>query len=287
MKVKVNFHLCEACNYHCRHCFAKFGSTRMLSTEEWKQIVNNVISSHIVSAVNLAGGEPLLHPGTIEIAKYLQERGIQVSLVTNGSLMTEKWIQESSGLFSMIGLSVDALDLTLQQEIGRCNNNDSKVLGADDYAKRIALIRKYSPETKIKVNTVVSSLNKEDCIAEQIRSWNIDRWKLLKMQDFRNQRYSNTDISITDQDFTNYAQRSLAVFGYPYDKTKVLYEGKRTQVVVEKSLKGDYILIGAGGYLLDNTKGMHYERICNCLTDDFERGVACLAFNYSLYSERY
>ena len=287
MKVKVNFHLCEACNYHCRHCFAKFGSARMLSTSEWKQIADNIVASHIVSDVNLAGGEPLLHPGTIEIAKYLQEKGVQVSLVTNGSLMTEDWIRESSNLFSMIGFSVDALNPSLQQEIGRCSNTDNTVMKAKDYAKRIKLIRKYSPNTKIKVNTVVSSLNQNDCIAEQILEWNIDRWKILKMQDFRNQHFSNTKISITEQEFETYVKRSFEILGLAYQKDKVLYDYKNNQIVVENSLRGDYILIGAGGYLLDNTKGMNYERICNCLTGDFEKGVACLAFNYAMYSERY
>ena len=70
--LKVNLHICEHCNYHCLHCFAKFGCTKILDDENWKKIADNIISSGSVREINIAGGEPLLHPQMIDIVDYIQ-----------------------------------------------------------------------------------------------------------------------------------------------------------------------------------------------------------------------
>lgn len=36
--LKFNLHIIETCNYSCRHCFAHFGSRRVLRFDHWKKI---------------------------------------------------------------------------------------------------------------------------------------------------------------------------------------------------------------------------------------------------------
>ena len=42
-ELKVNLHIIEACNMHCEFCFAKFQCKKVLSLEDWKHIVDNIV----------------------------------------------------------------------------------------------------------------------------------------------------------------------------------------------------------------------------------------------------
>lgn len=45
-ELKVNLHIIEACNMHCEFCFAKFQCKKVLSLEDWKHIVDNIIGEN-------------------------------------------------------------------------------------------------------------------------------------------------------------------------------------------------------------------------------------------------
>lgn len=38
-KLKVNLHITEKCNFHCRYCFAHFNNKKDLLFEAWKEIL--------------------------------------------------------------------------------------------------------------------------------------------------------------------------------------------------------------------------------------------------------
>jgi len=44
--LKVNLHIVEACNMHCEFCFAKFKCAKALTLEDWKCIVDNIVSQN-------------------------------------------------------------------------------------------------------------------------------------------------------------------------------------------------------------------------------------------------
>ena len=89
-KYKINLHILETCNFKCRQCFSKFGTKETLPVEDWKKIVDNCIAE---AEFNIAGGEPMLYPGLVELVQYIRSKGVKVSLITNGSLMDEEWIK--------------------------------------------------------------------------------------------------------------------------------------------------------------------------------------------------
>ena len=74
------------------------------------KIVDNCLAGADVSEFNIAGGEPMLYPGLVELAKYIRSKGVKVSLITNGSLMDESWIKNYAGLYETIGFSVDSIN---------------------------------------------------------------------------------------------------------------------------------------------------------------------------------
>ena len=89
-KYKINLHILETCNFKCRQCFSKFGTEKLLPVKDWEKIVDNCIAGADVTEFNIAGGEPMLYPGLVELVKYIRNKGVKISLITNGSLMDEE-----------------------------------------------------------------------------------------------------------------------------------------------------------------------------------------------------
>ena len=118
---KVNLHLLEGCNFHCRTCFAHFDSRRTLNVEEWKHIIDNLYNSGKVNAINFAGGEPMLYVYLGELIKYAYGLNMKVSIITNGSLMTNKWLSKYAQYIDMIGFSIDSFDKNNSIKMGRCS----------------------------------------------------------------------------------------------------------------------------------------------------------------------
>lgn len=284
--LKVNLHICEHCNYHYLHCFAKFGCTKILDAENWKKIADNIISSGSVREINIAGGEPLLHPQMIDIVDYIRSYGVAVSLVTNGSFITEEWIKQNGKKFKTIGFSIDTLNPALQRSAGRCTY-DGKVISAESFGEKINMLREVNPEIKIKVNTVVSAVNRFDNIAETVKKWQVNRWKLLKMQIFDDGIHCNSEIDITHKEYDNYVFHAVSEFGLEFDSERVLYQSDKTEIVAERFLKGGYLMIGANGFLLDDTKNSSYTKVCDCQTESFADGLKHLTFYEELYKSRY
>ena len=287
--LKVNLHICEHCNYHCAHCFAKFEGEKMLHLDDWKKIVDNIADDKEmkkVTEINIAGGEPMLYPKLSELVQYITIKGLDVSMVTNGSCMTEKWIKENGKYFKTIGFSIDSLDPKRQRQIGRCTASGN-CLSAKDFSKKIALLREVNTEINIKVNTVVTLLNKDDCIAKQIKLLGADRWKILKMTPFNNGKHSNFKIQISDEEFTAYLERSLTIFDLEYQSDKIIYQSGNMDIIAERELRSGYIMVGSNGYLLDDTKNSSYSPVCSCLTENFSEGLKQLTFSMDLYRSRY
>ncbi|MBR3022840.1 MAG: viperin family antiviral radical SAM protein [Oscillospiraceae bacterium] len=289
-KIKVNIHLTEACNYHCRYCFAHFDKHVSPSKEQWKKIIDNVVDSGRVYEINFAGGEPMLVPYLNELAEYVNSKGLSCSLISNGSLMNEEWIRNYSGLFRTIGLSVDSFSEGTAAEIGRCTRR-GEVQNKERIAAIIRTIKAYHPEVKIKINTVVNALNKNEVPALFLKENNlpVDRWKILKMSYFNDGCFDNSYLEVSYEEYNEFVRNNLSVIGCnSVTEGLVLYETELIkEVVAEKEITGSYYMIDAGGYLVDDTFNSSYTRVINCLTEPFAYGMEKLTLYDDVYNSRY
>ena len=64
---------------------------QLLTTDQWKSIMQQAIDAGMMFA-SLTGGECLTYPGFRELYLFLMERGIQVSILSNGRLMDEDMV---------------------------------------------------------------------------------------------------------------------------------------------------------------------------------------------------
>ena len=97
--IKGTFELTPLCNLDCKMCFVhlsveqlQYSSKRMLMGEQWKQIMQDAIERGMMYAL-LTGGEAMLHPDFNELYLFLREKGVQVTVNTNGLLLTQERIE--------------------------------------------------------------------------------------------------------------------------------------------------------------------------------------------------
>lgn len=87
------FELTPLCNFDCKMCYVHLSKEQMegklLTTEQWISIMAQAVDAGMMHA-DLTGGECLSYPGFREVYLYLRSRGVEVSVLTNGQLITEE-----------------------------------------------------------------------------------------------------------------------------------------------------------------------------------------------------
>ena len=76
----------DDCNIRCRGCFIDKGyglSGTYMSMDKYKAIIDNESG---IEKVVLLGGEPTLHPGIVDMCIYNNERKIETTVYTNGTV---------------------------------------------------------------------------------------------------------------------------------------------------------------------------------------------------------
>jgi len=85
--------LTERCNYNCVHCYinqpANDPAARQneLSTPEMFDVIDQLAAAGVLFLL-ITGGEPLLRPDFVDIFKHAREKGLVITLFTNGALLT-------------------------------------------------------------------------------------------------------------------------------------------------------------------------------------------------------
>lgn len=92
--------LTQKCNLACNHCYANSHPGRELLgamvNEDWSNVVDEAAGLGC-TYVQFIGGEPLLHPGIEDLARRAKGSGMEVEVLTNGTVLGERllgWMTE-------------------------------------------------------------------------------------------------------------------------------------------------------------------------------------------------
>lgn len=253
----INWHITEACNYSCRYCYAKWDGTEKELIHSWEraQKLLDEIASFFAAGnlsnplqkglswssvrLNLAGGEPLLYPeAALRVLAHAQSVGMNTSIITNGSRLSDDFLTQLAPLVSMIGVSIDAESAATNLKIGRVDRHGA-LLNSQELGRLLSKARTINPRLLVKLNTVVNALNADDDMGKTIDTVRPDRWKVFRMLPV-----VTDDLAVSSEAFEAFVVRHARYAGVMcVEDNDVMTES--------------YLMIDPLGRFFQNTKGLH------------------------------
>lgn len=245
----VNYHLLKSCNMDCGFCFAPFSDLPLRSPNYLPQADSIHLISLIAHAgfqkVNFAGGEPTLISWLPLLIHHAKEMGLTTSVVTNGSRITEEWLDGLVSFLNILAVSIDSVDPERQRKIGRVIKNKPPMTDADYLGiAKMAKARGF----RLKVNTVVNRYNVDEDFRAFIRAMGPERWKIFQALPVEGQNDHRFDeFAIAKAEFDCYVALNRSV---ERDGIRVVPENN-------EQMTGSYLMVDPLGRFFDNTKGEH------------------------------
>lgn len=241
----VNFHLWEACNMSCKFCFASFQDVKRtilpkghLSKEDALNVIKELASMGF-KKITFAGGEPTLCPWINDLISLAKELGMVTMIITNGSQLTDRFLEENKYNLDWLAISVDSLDENTNTLIGR-SQKGNKVFTPEVYYTLISKIKAYG--YGLKINTVVNRFNYNEDMRDFIKKANPKRWKIMQVLPIKGQNDEFIDSTkITEEEFQIYLDTHKEI--------------KNSFPENNESMKGSYAMVDPAGRFFDNTKG--------------------------------
>lgn len=150
--VFVCFYLTNRCNLRCRYCFVvdEKIDKKILSAEFTRDEAFRYVDEFYAMGTRmmfLLGGEPLLHRDIGDIVEYIVRKGIVLHVVTNGTLLGEKW--EAVRKAHAVCVSLDG--------VGETNDG---LRGEGVYARAMAGLKKAREHgVRCRIHSVISRSN--------------------------------------------------------------------------------------------------------------------------------
>lgn len=118
----VVWNMTRACNLKCIHCYARAVSRSReteLTTEQAKTMIDD-LAQFGVPVLLFSGGEPLVRPDLVELARYAVAKGMRAVISTNGTLITREKAKELKRVgLSYVGVSLDGMEAINDQFRGK------------------------------------------------------------------------------------------------------------------------------------------------------------------------
>ncbi|MEV7142314.1 viperin family antiviral radical SAM protein [Streptomyces tauricus] len=244
----MNFHLWQPCNMRCGFCFARFKDVRAevlpaghLTANEALEVVS-LLAEAGFKKITFAGGEPFLCPWLSDLLEAAHQLDMTTSVVTNGSLVTET--ASLTGLIDWLVVSIDSLSPQVLLELGR--TTAGRPLPETTYRALCEDVTQAG--IQLKINTVVTRVNRREDLSSFIIAAGPRRWKILQMLPIVGQNGgANNALSVTDDEFEEFVQRHEWVSQYGID------------VVPENNdaMTGSYAMLDPAGRFFDNVNGCY------------------------------
>jgi MoaA/NifB/PqqE/SkfB family radical SAM enzyme len=145
--------LTERCNMDCEACWVEHSAAPEMTAREWLAVAEQVRQS--APRITLTGGEPLLHPEFLSIARGVKERGLYLSVNSNGLLL-------GTAAADLVALGADDISISVD---GMAATHDAARGVAGSFARvmdglaTLLAARGSRPFPIVRVNTLLSAAN--------------------------------------------------------------------------------------------------------------------------------
>jgi radical S-adenosyl methionine domain-containing protein 2 len=246
----VNFHVWQPCNMRCGFCFGSFRDVRREVLPDGHLARADALSVVALLAeagfqkITFSGGEPFLCPWLSELLQAAKRGGMTTAVVTNGSLLTSDVLARLQGLLDWMALSIDSLDEQALRATGRMTAG--RPLSVEDYLACCHAATRFG--TRLKINTVVTSVNWSEDLSELILLIRPERWKVMQVLPVEGQNSAAVKwLVVTDEQFDAFVTRHRHV------------ERSGIALIAESNddMIGSYAMVDPAGRFFDNTRGAY------------------------------
>ena len=183
--------LAGGCNYSCEMCPQSSGRekefNKLLKWGTFVKIVDNAIE-HGVETISLhGGGEPTLNKRFMDCVRYIKDRNIHCSTISNGYKLDNKLIQEisESGLdvirISAVGYDSETYDKWMK--VRKKDTSDRFFRVRDNVRKLVEACK--DTNTEVSIQHLIIDVNKKDYEVEQYKK-KLGRLYRCKVRDLVN-----------------------------------------------------------------------------------------------------
>lgn len=221
--VSVNYFFSRKCNKECGFCFHTAKTSYVLPQDEAHRGLR-LLREAGMKKLNIAGGEPFLYPKFLgAMVQFCKEslRLESVSIVTNGSKVTERFLKQYGSCIDVLAVSCDSFDEQTNIKIGRGDgSNVAQLFRIRDWC------RKYN--IKFKLNTVVCRLNYDEDMVDMVSQLAPFRWKVFQVLMVRGENDSEETLrdvrkwEITDEEFDIFCDRHRGIPSFIPENNRVM-----------------------------------------------------------------
>jgi len=187
----LSFLLNDSCNHKCIGCDAMdFKSNKSFPLSKIPDLIKDLKEMNCKNVEFCGGGEPTMHPDFEKIVRMFYENGFILGLITNGSLLKEKVIDNDLvKCFNWIRVSTDASEAKMHK----------KIHGTDDFDKIVENIRELvnvnKEKNNSKTNISLRFLLYEFNVADMIHMYNLSEELGVNAINFRSARNCSNQIT--------------------------------------------------------------------------------------------
>ncbi|KAI1386385.1 uncharacterized protein F4822DRAFT_314524 [Hypoxylon trugodes] len=212
--VSVNYFFTRKCNKTCGFCFHTESSSYVASEDDMKKGLR-LLKEAGMRKINFAGGEPFLYPEKLAmLCRFCKEDlGLEsVSIITNGTKVTERWMEKYGQWVDVMGVSCDSFDEATNIAIGRgTGENVTQLFRIRDWCRKTGI--------KFKLNTVVCTYNWQENMAETVQRLDPFRWKVFQVlfvegendaeedAQLKNRKHNAKKLLISDEQYEAFCKK--------------------------------------------------------------------------------
>lgn len=242
----VNFHLWKPCDLRCSFCYAVFNDDPELravrgglAESDARRIVE-MLRVAGAEKLTFVGGEPTLCPHLPPLLRQARQLGFVNALVTNGSRL-RRLLDEVPDLLDWVGLSVDSGDETTQAALGRGRG--------DHVARSIEHFRRlHERRIRVKLNSVVTSLNWREDMTDFVMRARPERWKVFQVLPIEGQNTGKVEpLLISSDQFQAFVDRHRGLAAH----------GITVAAESNEDMTGSYAMIDPLGRFFSNVGGRY------------------------------
>ena len=192
MALKINFNFAAKCSLDCEFCYVDFNGSRI--DEERCAAIFDRIATLNPSKITIAGGDPFNYRFLTRLIEIAFNACRNVHVDTNAHGLKETHLSLLKEKVKLVGLPLDGSNAAMHGKMrGRADHFDLIV-------KWISILRDYG--ITIKINTVISNLNKEDVhkIGKLIETGPIAQWSLFQFWPMEAGKRNEATYSIAEDE---------------------------------------------------------------------------------------